>query len=420
MSNEENARLARRRWPMCKARATVADGKAEATSLAPSQNRTRGAKDVTSVLIVRPGALGDAVVTLPLLDALRATGVRRLTLLGTPASWAFLAPDQSLVDVHDVGGRDWLGLFGDGVPLGPSARAVIAGTDAAIVLLGPRRVAVERTLFRAGIACVVGASPGLPVCGTVSWRSEPGASPGLPVCGTVSWRSEPGASPAQGGEPERLPECQPDPIRAPWPPGEAHAASRHFSALAGLTLPGGPPRWPPPPIPSDPLLRPTEDELDRAAHGLGLEAAPAQGLLAIHPGSGSAKKCWPVERFAALAAATARDRGLRPFFLLGPAEEGLGPTLAAALPAGLDAGFVRSPPLRQAFALLSLARAYVGNDSGITHLAARAAPTLAIFGPTDPRVWHPLGARVVTLSAPEGRLESLTVERALAALALLL
>jgi ADP-heptose:LPS heptosyltransferase len=357
---------------------------------------------VTSVLIVRPGALGDAVVTLPLLDALLAAGSSRLTLLGTPASWAFLAPDQSLVDVRDVGGRDWLGLFGDGIPLGPAARAVLARTDAAIVLLGPRRRAVEHALAMAGVARIVGASPGLPVYGTVSWCSEPGASP------------------AQGGAPERLPECQPDPFRAPWPPGEAHAASRLFAALAGLTLPGGPPRWPRPPVPTDLLLRPTRDELGRAVHGLGLEAPPTQGLLAIHPGSGSAKKCWPVERFAALAAAAARGWGLRPLFLLGPAEEGLGPALAAALPAGLDAAVVRNPSLRHAFALLSLARAYVGNDSGITHLAARATPTLALFGPTDPRVWHPLGARVVTLSAPEGRLESLTVERALAALALVL
>lgn len=362
------------------------------------------AKDVTSVLIVRPGALGDAVITLPLLEALFAAGIDRLTLLGSPASWSFLAPDQSLVDVRDMGGRDWLGLFGDGVPLGPAARAVIAGTNAAIVLLGPRRRTVERALAKAGISCIVGASPGLPVDGAVSSSSEPGASPAL------------------GGEAARdgAPTGSADPFRAPWPPGKAHAAARLFAALAGLTLPGGPACWPPTPSPTDALLRPTPDERELAIRSLGLAAVPPQDLLVFHPGSGSSGKRWPVERFAALAAAAARGWGLRPVFLLGPAEECLGPVLAAALPAGLDAALVRNPPLRQAFVLLSLARAYVGNDSGITHLAAHAAPTLALFGPTDPRVWHPLGARVVALRAPEGRLESLTVERALAALALVL
>ena len=365
--------------------------------------------NVSSVLIVRPGALGDAVITLPLLDALLAAGIGRVTLLGSPASWGFLASNQARVHVHDIGGRDWLGLFANGATLGPSARDILAGTDAAVVLLGARREAVERALARAGVARIVGASP------------VPALS-GDPVDGTESWGLEPGASPAPGGE--RLRDSPPrrdaEPSRAPWPPQAAHAASRLFAALARLALPGGPPRWPPPPDPSNPLLRSTRDEIADGARRLGVEAAAGQGLLAIHPGSGSAGKCWPVERFAALAAAAARGWGLRPFFLLGPAEEGLAPVLAAALPGGLDVPVVRSPPLRHAFALLSLARAYVGNDSGITQLAARAAPTLALFGPTDPRVWHPLGARVAVLRAPGGRLESLTVERVLAALALLL
>ena len=39
-------------------------------------------------------------------------------------------------------------------------------------------------------------------------------------------------------------------------------------------------------------------------------------------------------------------------------------------------------------------RAYVGNDSGITHLAAYlGVPTVALFGPTDPRTWGPIGRR---------------------------
>jgi ADP-heptose:LPS heptosyltransferase len=55
--------------------------------------------------------------------------------------------------------------------------------------------------------------------------------------------------------------------------------------------------------------------------------------------------------------------------------------------------------------LLSAARGYTGNDAGVTHLAALVCPVLALFGPTDPRVWAPPGAQV--LRAPDGRLESL-------------
>ena len=50
--------------------------------------------------------------------------------------------------------------------------------------------------------------------------------------------------------------------------------------------------------------------------------------------------------------------------------------------------------LEQAACLLSSAAAYVGNDSGITHLAAALCRTLAVFGPTDPRHWQPLGEHV--------------------------
>ena len=89
--------------------------------------------------------------------------------------------------------------------------------------------------------------------------------------------------------------------------------------------------------------------------------------LALHPFSGSAKKNWPLECFQALAAR-------EPFEWCHERFEDLG-ALADWL-----AG----------------ARVFVGNDSGITHLAAAVgAPVVALFGPTDPRVWAPPGAKVI-------------------------
>lgn len=46
-------------------------------------------------------------------------------------------------------------------------------------------------------------------------------------------------------------------------------------------------------------------------------------------------------------------------------------------------------------ALMSEVDLYLGNDSGITHLAAACGtPTIALFGPTDPQVWGPQGPQV--------------------------
>ena len=61
---------------------------------------------------------------------------------------------------------------------------------------------------------------------------------------------------------------------------------------------------------------------------------------------------------------------------------------------------------------LSTARVYIGNASGITHLAAAAGvPVVAIFGPTDPAIWAPRGERVRVVS---GKLDEIAVEQVLA------
>jgi len=74
-------------------------------------------------------------------------------------------------------------------------------------------------------------------------------------------------------------------------------------------------------------------------------------------------------------------------------------------------------PLRTLAGVLARCSVYVGNDSGVSHLAAAVgAPTVAIFGPTDPRVWGPRGPRVQTVGGPDaGGLDAVTVEDVLGA-----
>ncbi|UCD57044.1 MAG: glycosyltransferase family 9 protein, partial [Candidatus Hydrogenedentota bacterium] len=131
-----------------------------------------------------------------------------------------------------------------------------------------------------------------------------------------------------------------------------------------------------------------------------LEAARSEGkpVVALHPGSGSEKKCWPPERFEALAQRLRERPGCAVLLLLGPADERL-VTRMTALAEKAGCSIVRNLPLRHLAALLSRCSAYVGNDSGVTHLAAvTGIPTLAIFGPTDPAVWAPQGTHVRVVS----------------------
>ncbi len=145
-----------------------------------------------------------------------------------------------------------------------------------------------------------------------------------------------------------------------------------------------------------------------------LAAAGVTGApLALHAGSGSPSKNWPAGRFAELARA-ARDSGWAPFFLWGEADAVPAEALHAALP---DVPQVTGLELVDAASVLAASAAYVGNDSGITHLAAAlGCPTVAIFGPSDPAIWGPRGDNVTVLRAPGGRLADLTAIRVCAAL----
>jgi ADP-heptose:LPS heptosyltransferase len=111
--------------------------------------------------------------------------------------------------------------------------------------------------------------------------------------------------------------------------------------------------------------------------------------IIIHPGSGSVRKRWPVDRFLKLADVLAKRR-LRPQFVCGPAESDL-------------IGEIQNhnQRVRHFSQLTDLAQwfrtagGYVGNDSGASHLAAfLGLPCVVIFGPADPKRWKPPGRRV--------------------------
>jgi ADP-heptose:LPS heptosyltransferase len=129
------------------------------------------------------------------------------------------------------------------------------------------------------------------------------------------------------------------------------------------------------------------DPLPRIAVADTLPPSPRdRGMAALAPGSGGPSKNWPRERFAELASLLER-RALSVSWITGPAEE------ETAAPPGARGW--RNLPLPVLAAGLSRCRLYVGNDSGVTHLAAASGcPTIALFGATDPLVWSPRGKAV--------------------------
>jgi ADP-heptose:LPS heptosyltransferase len=138
--------------------------------------------------------------------------------------------------------------------------------------------------------------------------------------------------------------------------------------------------------------------LDLCAAPDSLPRANPDGAIVIHPGSGGDAKCWPRERFLSLGR-TLKRNGLTPTFILGEAEQErwgkrLIDDLKDEFPWYLHMG------LYELAERMSRARLYLGNDSGVTHLAAATGiPVLALFGPSNDVQWRPVGPAVKVLRA---------------------
>ena len=159
-------------------------------------------------------------------------------------------------------------------------------------------------------------------------------------------------------------------------------------------------------------------------------ALPDQAMprIALAPGAGGVEKCWPLERFIALARIQA-ERGRQPIFLLGPQESEWRARILAEVPGALFpedhtafTGTIHGP--LRAVAVASRCAAGVANDAGPGHMiAASGAPLLSLFGPTSPAKFRPVAARSAILRAQDhgGReMAAIPVEAAAAALETLL
>jgi ADP-heptose:LPS heptosyltransferase len=128
-------------------------------------------------------------------------------------------------------------------------------------------------------------------------------------------------------------------------------------------------------------------------------------ILAVAPAANWVGKTWPVERFALLAVELMQKGGPfengRLLILGGPDDWRASEPLRRSLPRDRWIDLTGKADLLTVYACLKRARLFVGNDSGLMHLAAAAgAPTLGLFGPSDERLYGPWGSKTATVRGP--------------------
>ena len=125
-------------------------------------------------------------------------------------------------------------------------------------------------------------------------------------------------------------------------------------------------------------------------------------LLALHPGSGGASKNWPESRWLELLRRIASETNWRVLLVGGEAEGERVQRLAPQVPAQ-RLMIACNEPLPELARRFTACAAFVGHDSGITHLAAALGlPTTVLWAHTVEEIWRPQGAHVTVLRAADG------------------
>jgi ADP-heptose:LPS heptosyltransferase len=291
------------------------------------------------ILVLRGGALGDLILTLPALQALRKRFPEAMIRLAGAFPQADLAASGIVDEVENVNGASYAPLFGNEAQL-DALRPTFATTDLAINYLSDPDQKVERNLLSLGIRRIV-------------------AGPHRPI------------------EKE----------------GAAHASIQLFAPLRtlGMEL-----------TEFEPLLN--WGSVDRVA-----------GRIALHIGSGSSVKNWPLDRWSQLITEI-EPRATAIHVVAGEADKSRLEFVKRSIRSA-KVHYVENAPLRQLAELLATCERFAGHDSGVSHLAgAVGISTVALFGPTDPQIWAPRGRDATVIQSPDRRMESITVESVVRAL----
>jgi heptosyltransferase-2 len=172
---------------------------------------------------------------------------------------------------------------------------------------------------------------------------------------------------------------------------------RMIDRCAALALPNGAPA--PAALPLPKLVVPAAEAAAwRERHPFAADGGP---VVALCPGAVGAGKRWPVGHYAELARGLAAQN-IAIWVLGAPNERPLAEEIAAT--GGTHVRDLTGPGLRDSILALTAASAVVANDSGLMHIAAAlGAPTIALFGPSNPRLWAPLNPLAAVIEPPDDR-----------------
>ena len=135
-------------------------------------------------------------------------------------------------------------------------------------------------------------------------------------------------------------------------------------------------------------------------------------FLVIGPTANWAAKVWPTENFAFLIQKLLAYKellGAKIILVGGPGEESVGQDLISQLKGIKPINLIGKPILATA-AIFSLSKVFIGNDSGLMHLAAATGiPTLGLFGPTDDNLYAPSGKNAMFVRTPESPKELMNI-----------
>jgi heptosyltransferase-2 len=301
------------------------------------------------ILVIRGGAIGDFILTLPALKALRdAYPSARVEILGYKHIAAIAENRFYANAVQSIEYGSLSAFFAKGADLDPQLRQYLGSFDLVIsYLFDPDGVFVEN-LRRAGARKIV------------------------------------------------------------YGPARVHAGSHAAQQLAAAVERVGVKV-------EDHIARvfPSVEDIS-FSHDFLHDLAPP--IFALHIGSGSGQKNWPIASWLELGDSLLQGGGSL-VVVSGEADES---QLAAARKqwSQENVRFATNVPLPKLAAILAQC-AFIGHDSGISHLAAAAGATcVVLFGPTDPGVWAPQGAKVRILRASDGDLQRLECRAVLDALQL--
>ncbi len=123
-----------------------------------------------------------------------------------------------------------------------------------------------------------------------------------------------------------------------------------------------------------------------------------RSVVVIHPGSGGIKKVWPFKNWLSLMDyIKSHYENAEIKVILGPAEEKIREAFYA-LRKTYNFEIICEPKLLELAILIKQADLFIGNDSGVSHLAASSGTqVVVIFGPTDPNIWAPFGEKVAVV-----------------------